>query len=164
MNNVIIGMNYRALTLLLFSLVLFQCKQKEVKGEFSFAKKETSAQMQASKIVNLVNKGIGPIDSVHMDEEIDMEMASSGESVFEKKCTACHKVGTTFIGPPPNGILERRTPEWVMNMILNPEEMLQKDSLAKALFMEFNGQLMTNQHVTVDEARAILEYFRTLDR
>jgi hypothetical protein len=50
-----------------------------------------------------------------------------------------------------------------MNMILNPEEMLQKDPLAKALFMEFNGQLMTDQQLTVDEARAILEYFRTLD-
>jgi cytochrome c5 len=156
-------MNYRTLTFVLVSLITFQCKQKEVKGEFSFTKKETSAQIQASKIVNLVNKGVGPIDSVTLGEEIDVEMASRGKSVYEKKCTACHKVGTTFIGPPPNGILDRRTPEWVMNMIMNPEEMLQKDSLAQALYMEFNGQLMTNQQVSADDARAIVEYFRTLD-
>jgi hypothetical protein len=90
-------------------------------------------------------------------------MASLGKELYDRKCIACHKIGSTFIGPPPNGILERRTPEWVMNMILNPEGMLQKDSLAKALFMEFDGQLMTNQQVTVEEARALLEYFRTLD-
>jgi len=147
----------------LVPLITFQCKQKEVKGEFSFAKKEASERLQASKIVSLENKGVGPIDTVVISEEIDTEMANNGKVLYDQKCIACHKVGSTFIGPPPNGILERRTAEWVMNMILNPEEMLQKDSFAKALFMEFNGQLMTNQQVTVGEARAMLEYFRTLD-
>ena len=93
-----------------------------------------------------------------------MEMAKAGEAKYNAICTACHMTGQRFIGPDLSGIYERRSPEWVMNMILNPEEMLQKDSLAKALFMEFNGQLMTNQQVTVEEARAMLEYFRTLDR
>jgi len=50
-----------------------------------------------------------------------------------------------------------------MNMILNPTEMIEKDSLAQDLFMEFNGQIMTNQQVTEAEARALVEYFRTLD-
>ena len=156
-------MKYRFSVLILVALIAFQCKQKEVKGEFTFAKKETPEHLKASKTINLENKGIGPIDSVAISEEIDVEMASRGEELYGQKCIACHKVGSTFIGPPPNGILKRRTPEWVMNMILNPEEMLQKDSVAKALFMEFNGQLMTNQQVTVEEARAMLEYFRTLD-
>jgi cytochrome c len=156
-------MKYRFLALILVSFIAFQCKQKEVKGAFSFEKKEASEHMQASQTINLENKGVGPIDSVVISEEIDVEMASLGKELYDQKCIACHKIGSTFIGPPPNGILERRTPEWVMNMILNPEGMLQKDSLAKALFMEFDGQLMTNQQVTVEEARALLEYFRTLD-
>ncbi len=145
------------------AFITIQCKQKEVKGEFSFTKKEAKEKFKASKTINLENKGIGPIDSIALSENIDVDLAGIGEKLYTQKCIACHKVGSTFIGPPPNGILERRTPEWVMNMILNPEEMLQKDSLAKALFMEFDGQLMTNQQVTVDEARAMLEYFRTLD-
>lgn len=156
-------MKYRVFTLVLVSLLALQCKQIEVKGAFSFTKKEAPEHLQASKTINLENKGVGPIESVAIPAEIDAAMASRGKEVYEQKCMACHKVGSTFIGPPPNGILQRRTPEWVMNMILNPEEMLQKDSLAQALFMEFNGQLMTNQQVTVEEARAILEYFRTLD-
>lgn len=156
-------MRYRFLTLILLAILFFQCKQKEVKGEFSFKKKAVQKKEQASKTIDLQNKGIGPIDSVSMEEEIDVEMATLGEEIYAEKCIACHKLGTTFIGPPPNGILKRRTPEWIMNMILNPEEMLQKDHLAKALFMEFNGQLMTNQQLSVEEARAVLEYFRTLD-
>ena len=49
-----------------------------------------------------------------------------------------------------------------MNMILNPEEMVQKDPLAKELLIEFNGSPMANQNLTQEEARAVLEYFRTL--
>jgi mono/diheme cytochrome c family protein len=156
-------MRHRFYALLLVAITSFQCKQKEVSGEFSFAEHEPQERVLASKTIDLVSKGFGPIDSVVLGEEIDLEMASRGEELYTQKCTACHKIGETFIGPPPNGILQRRTPEWVMNMILNPAEMLQKDSLAKALFMEFNGQLMTNQQVTEEEARAILEYFRTLE-
>ncbi|MEM7514517.1 MAG: cytochrome c [Bacteroidota bacterium] len=153
------------LAIILITLLTIQCKQKqkEVKGDFSFAKKETPKLVKDSTTINLTTKGVGPIDSISLSEEIDGAMASQGKEIYEQKCNACHKVGSTFIGPPPNGILERRSPEWVMNMILNPGEMVEKDSLAKALFMEFNGQMMTNQNVTVEEARAMLEYFRTLD-
>ena len=75
---------------------------------------------------------------------------------------ACHKPDKKFIGPAPTGIFKRRTPEWIMNMILNPEEMTQKDPLAKALLVEFNGSPMANQNLTEEEARQVLEYFRTL--
>jgi hypothetical protein len=49
-----------------------------------------------------------------------------------------------------------------MNMILNPEEMTKNDPLAKALLIEFNGSPMANQNLTEEEARQVLEYFRTL--
>jgi hypothetical protein len=49
-----------------------------------------------------------------------------------------------------------------MNMILDPEDMIQKDPLAKALLIEFNGSPMANQNLTEEEARQVLEYFRTL--
>ena len=47
-------------------------------------------------------------------------------------------------------------------MIINPSEMLKKDPTARALLKEFNGVLMTEQQVTEEEARKILEYFRTM--
>lgn len=115
-----------------------------------------------SERVDLTNKGVGPITSVTLAPEIDQKMVAHGKDVYEKMCTACHKVDKKYIGPSPTGILNRRTPEWVMNMILNPEVMIQEDPLARELLMEFNGAPMANQNLTEEEARAILEYFRTL--
>ncbi|MGB1831346.1 MAG: cytochrome c, partial [Flavobacteriaceae bacterium] len=61
-----------------------------------------------------------------------------------------------------NGIYERRSPEWVMNMLLNPTEMLKQDPIAKALLKEYNNVMMLNQNLEESEARAIAEYLRTL--
>jgi len=122
---------------------------------------ETTPAVEA-EVDPMQSKGIGPIEKVTIGDEIDAEMAAAGQAVYEQMCTACHKAEKNFIGPAPKGILERRTPEWIMNMILNPEEMVMKDPTAKKLLMEFNGAPMANQNLTEDQARQVLEYFRTL--
>lgn len=108
------------------------------------------------------NFGIGPVKEFELPAEVDQALAASGKEVYDAKCTACHKPTKQFIGPAPKGILENRTPAWVMNMILNPEEMVAKDPIAKQLLIKFNGSPMANQNLTEEEARAVLEYFRTL--
>jgi mono/diheme cytochrome c family protein len=108
------------------------------------------------------DKGVGPVSEVLIAEEIDTDLSEKGNHIFEAKCTACHKTNKKFIGPNPTGVLDRRSPEWVMNMILNPEEMIVENAAAKQLMIEYNGAPMANQNLTQDEARAILEYFRTL--
>ena len=67
-----------------------------------------------------------------------------------------------LIGPAMSGIYERRSPEWVMNLLLNPTEMLKQDPIAKALLKEYNNVMMLNQNLSQDEARNIAEYLRTL--
>lgn len=67
------------------------------------------------------SKGVGPITSVELGE-IDQAMADKGKEIFEAKCTACHKTDSKFIGPALQDVVNRRSPEWIMNMILNPEE------------------------------------------
>ncbi|MFV9551583.1 c-type cytochrome [Algibacter sp. PT7-4] len=159
------------LTAILFSILLIACGGKEEKKKegFSYEKKTSTEQtvkkqttVPASKQIDLSNKGVGPITSLNLPAEIDQTMALHGADVFKKMCTACHRPNKKFIGPAPIKILERRSPEWVMNMILNPDEMVQKDPLAKALLVEFNGSPMANQNLTKEDARAVLEYFRTL--
>lgn len=108
------------------------------------------------------NYGVGPIKSLELPAEIDQTMADAGKVVFEAKCTACHKIEKNFIGPSPKGILERRTAAWVMNMILKPEVMIAEDPIARQLLMKFNGAPMANQNLSEEEARSVLEYFRTL--
>ena len=102
--------------------------------------------------------GIGPIEAFELGE-LDADMAVTGRSLFEIKCSACHKFDQRYVGPSLGGVLERRSPAFVMNMILNPEEMLAKHPEAKALLTEFMTP-MANQNLTEDEARAIVEYFR----
>ncbi len=125
-------------------------------------KTEVNKNTKASETIDLTNKGVGPITSLKLPEEIDQAMVAHGQEIYNKMCTACHRPDKKFIGPAQKGVLSRRTPEWIMNMILNPEGMLQEDPMAKALFVEFNGAPMANQNLTQDEARAVLEYFRTL--
>lgn len=40
--------------------------------------------------------------------------------------------------------------------------MTEEDRCAKDLLVEFNSAAMSNQNLTVDQVRSILEYFRTL--
>ncbi|SDS67009.1 Cytochrome c, mono-and diheme variants [Formosa sp. Hel1_31_208] len=156
----------------LFVTLLLSCggKEEKKKEPISYGKKEAVVKketpkettIKASQRVDLANKGVGPITSLTLDEEIDQNMVAEGAEVFKKMCTACHRPDKKFIGPPPTDIFDRRSPEWVMNMILNPEEMVKNDPLARELLIEFNGSPMANQNLTEQEARSVLEYFRTL--
>ncbi|NNC33764.1 MAG: c-type cytochrome [Croceitalea sp.] len=158
----------------LFSLLLIACGGKEEKKEDGFSvtrtkteqKSESTApvtdEVPASKRVILDEKGVGQIKSLTLDPTIDTAMAEAGAAIFKTNCTACHKPYKRFIGPSFDGILERRSPEWIMNMILDPQLMVEQDRCAKDLLVEFNGAAMANQNLTVEQSRSILEYFRTL--
>ena len=129
----------------------------------SSKKPSAKEQLKESLKYNpLKDKGVGPVKSLELPESIDQEMAKTGEDLYVLKCSACHKATEKYIGPAPKGIFERRSPEWIMNMILNPEKMIVENDAAKKLLMEFNGSPMANQNLTEEEARSILEYFRTL--
>lgn len=105
--------------------------------------------------------GIGPVKSVTLGA-LDKSLVDKGKGIFDMKCVACHKFDSKLVGPPLKDITKRRKPEWIMNMILNPEQMTKEDPTAKQLFGQYLTQ-MTFQDVTQDDARAILEYFRSLD-
>jgi len=158
----------------LLSLMAWGCTPKNepqnTEGQPGFtlerAAKKTSADKAtlsnpASTRIALDQLGAGPIESLELNT-LDLQWAEQGRQLFEQKCHACHRADRKFIGPSLAGVLQRRNPVWVMNMILNPDQMVQKDPLAQELFMEFNGSPMTNLNLTEDQARTILEYFRTL--
>jgi mono/diheme cytochrome c family protein len=110
----------------------------------------------------MADKGIGSVTSVTLDEAINEEMVIAGQELYNQMCSACHKPSVKFIGPAPKDILKRRSPEWVMNMILNPQEMVEKNETAKALLEEYNNVPMTDMGLSEEQARSIIEYFRTL--
>ena len=126
------------------------------------AQEEVAVEEVVAEVDPMDNVGIGPIEELTFDEDVDLAWAEEGKAVYDAKCTACHKVTKRYIGPSPAGIFERRNPAWVMNMILNPEGMVAEDPIARDLLAEYSSP-MANQNLTEDEARAVVEYFRTLD-
>lgn len=149
------------------------CGEKEEKEQIRLTDTETPAVQKetveeavttTAEVDNMDNKGIGPIKSVELGDDIDAAMASQGADLFKNMCSACHKMDKKFIGPAISGVTERRSPEWIMNMILNPEQMIKEDPIAKKLLVESNMAVMANQGLTEEEARALLEYFRQYDQ
>ena len=161
----------RGYILFIVAILSLSCRGREEQSNESieFGRKEitnndkeaTTLDVLASETIDLENKGIGPITTITLDE-IDPDLVNEGAMIHKTMCAACHRTDKKFIGPPFKDILTRRTPEWVMNMTLNPIEMTQKDPLAKALFKEYEGALMANQNLSIDQARAVLEYMRSL--
>ena len=80
------------------------------------------------------------------------------------KCTSCHKTtDERLVGPGWKGVTTRRTPEWIMNFITNPDPMIDKDPEVQAQ-LELCLVRMPNQSLSDAEARNILEFMRKLDR
>ena len=148
------------LVIMIGTIFLYNCGGTgEQKQPGSTEKSVTAAQTDPNDPMN--NKGIGPIKLMVLND-INPALAAEGEAIYKEKCLACHKPTEKFVGPAPKGILDRRSPEWIMNMILNPEEMVKSDPIAKQLLVEANLAPMANQHLTEAQARKVLEYFRTI--
>jgi len=111
---------------------------------------------------NTDEMGIGPIKEEIKLGPIDKNLSTKGEQIFTTKCSSCHKFDTRLVGPPLKDVTKRRKPEWIMNMMLNPQQMTAENPTAKELFTTYLVQ-MTFQDISQDDARAILEYFRSND-
>lgn len=149
---------------LIFVSILFSgCggNNAETKSDDGSVPATTAAVTNEEPADPMKNKGIGPVTEVHIGA-LDEALASKGKELFETNCNACHKLDQRYVGPSLGGVTERRSPEWIMNMILNPNEMVQKDPIAKELLAEYLAP-MASQNLTQDETRAILEYFRQID-
>ena len=150
-------MKLKVLVIALVVIVVSSCGSDVKKDEK--APKQAEEKVEVANVDPMQDKGIGPIKSITLGE-IDEAMVAEGKEIFKLKCSACHKVSKRVVGPAMLGITERRSPEWIMNMILNPEVMVAENKIAKELLAEYLAP-MANQNLTEKEARLLLEYFRT---
>ena len=143
--------------LLIATLILMNCGG----GENEAVKEATTPKLSPEGLTQeQIKHGIGPIGALTLGPQDDV-LAAKGAEVFALKCVACHKINERLVGPPLAGVTTKRSPAFIMNMILNPDEMVKKHPEVKAMLAEFYVP-MTFQNVTEDDARAILEYLRTL--
>lgn len=99
------------------------------------------------------------IKEVKLDPAIDPTKAKQGKQIFSVICTACHKYDVRYVGPPLGKVVERRTPEYIMNMILDTETMLTQDDTVRCLLQQYLTK-MPNTHVNQTDARSVLEHLR----
>ena len=106
-----------------------------------------------------MENGFGPIKQKIELGAIDPKLVKQGQAIFETKCAACHKLDERYVGPAQRDVFKRKSPEYILNFMLNPEENYKKHPEAKKLLGEYLTQ-MPNQNLTIDEAKAMLDYFR----
>jgi len=158
-------MTYKLRYIIVFSiasLVLFAGCGDTQNGKTEHSEKEpASAQNESGLTEFQLEHGIGPITEEIVLGEPDPATIEQGKTLFKTKCSACHKVDQQYIGPNMGTVLEKRSPTYVMNMILNPDGMVKEHPEAKKMLQEFLSP-MPNQNLTGEEARAILEYLASV--
>ncbi|MBX6365502.1 MAG: cytochrome c, partial [Gemmatimonadetes bacterium] len=110
-----------------------------------------------------LENGVGPVKELTIGTGIDHELAERGEQIFNTKCMACHRLDEKYVGPALREVTARRTPRYVMNMMLNPQEMTARHPVARELLATHMTQ-MPAQNLTQEDARALLEYLRKVAR
>jgi cytochrome c len=110
---------------------------------------------------NFGDKGMGPVKKTEPGA-INEEFALKGKVIFSKKCMDCHSLDIKLKGPALRDVTKRRKAEWIMNMILKPEDMIKKDPVAKRLFAKHIVKMVVKD-VTKQDALMILEYLRSVD-
>ncbi len=150
-----------SLLLLVLAVGLAGCGGNEQAGSGNPTGQNNAAADASGLTPEQLEKGIGPVTHVELGP-LDEALAARGEELFKVKCSACHKLDQRYVGPPLGNVTSRRAPEYIMNMILNPTEMVQKHPEAKKLLAEYLAP-MADQSLTEEEARAILEYFRKVN-
>ena len=127
----------------------------------AFTKKSESNLGMVVKNQPPGDKGIGPIKELKLGP-VNQKMANDGKAIFTAKCMVCHTLDQKVIGPPLRNVTKTRSPEFIMNMILNPVNMEKDDPIAKELHKNYIPTPMLDQKFTQDQARALLEYLRTV--
>jgi cytochrome c len=107
------------------------------------------------------NLGIGPVKKLVLGP-IDKKMVDEGKSLYNAQCIVCHDLDQKKIGPALKNITKMRTPEYLMNVLLNSAQMQKEDPTMKALLKEYNNMPMPDPGFNQAKARAVVEYLRSV--
>lgn len=129
-------MNKIISTLFLITLFIWACGEGKNESSASDTAKEKLAQKFGLTVFEYEN-GIGPIKEKIELGQIDMIKAKRGEKIFVEKCTQCHKLDERYTGPALRDVTTRRSPEFILNQILNPEEMTKRHPEVKKMLAQY---------------------------
>lgn len=144
------------LTMAVPLLMLWGCgdgaKQRSGEAETDEASFEKQAEVHGSEI-----------KTVELTTPLNPAMVKEGESIYDLKCSSCHRLSDErLVGPGWKGVTERREPTWIMNMVTNVDMMLAEDAEAQKMLEQCLVR-MPNQNVSEPQARGLLEFMRKND-
>jgi mono/diheme cytochrome c family protein len=126
---------------------------------------ETDAERQTRWTAGNLNSwefehGIGPVTEAIAVVPVDPAKAASGHDLFVAKCATCHYLDFKKTGPPLRDVARRRSSEYVLNQILNPDQMGKLHPEGKKLVAQYM-QYMTIQGITRENAEDMLHFLRS---
>lgn len=149
----------KLMTKILFSLFLLISLQ--ACGGESSDWTDTAKETEAPGLTEFqLEHGLGPVtERIEISDGLDPALIEQGRNIYEMKCEMCHNMEGRMVGPALGEITDKRSPEFLMNMILNPGGMAREHPVGQELLREY-FTVMPFQNVQRDEARAIVEFLR----
>ncbi len=85
---------------------------------------------------------------------------TEGEEIFDKECTACHRMDRKLVGPPLQNITKQFDKKRLFSFIVDNQELIEKgDSAAVKIWLEYNKSPMPNfKHLTQEELEKLYYY------
>ncbi len=149
--------------IILFAFACSSSSEKKSSEDVQDNKGMLAEESNEAKSAADDSKGLGKFTEVEVGATLDLAMSEAGNKVYELKCSPCHKLtDEKLVGPGWKDVTSRRKAEWVMNFSTNPDEMIDKDPAAQAMYEECLVR-MPNQNLSDADARAVYEFMRKND-
>ena len=121
----------------------------------------TSIQKAEAAAPQDKSHGIGPVKKVELGP-LNKKWIDEGKGLYNMTCVACHDIDQKKLGPALKNVTKERSPEFIMNLLLNTIQMQKDDPTVKALLKEYNNLPMPDPGLNQAKARSVLEYLRSL--
>lgn len=92
--------------------------------------------------------------------------AEAGKAIVTDpvKCAMCHKLtDEKLIGPGLKGVTDKRTEDWIKNMVKDPTKWVETDPDAKKLFEEYGKVPMTPLSLTDEQINDVYAFLKQND-
>jgi len=129
---------------------------------FSTLKPISRFVLCGSVVVLAMTIGAGQ-SSAQAQSRVDPALAQQGRKVFVNQgCNFCHTIGTgkerTAEGPDLAGVTDRRTREWLVQWLKDPNAMFGADPIADAMLVQFKYVKMPNPRLGPAQIDALIAY------
>lgn len=131
---------------------------------FAFACGESTDHVDREELESEINEFLEQVKGISDYPEPDMDKAERGSDLFiTRRCATCHTIGRgRRSGPDLAGVTQRREYDWLVRMILVPEEMVETDPEAERLSASYR-MMMPNQLLKPSEVESIIMYLMQRD-